>query len=143
MLKARHAQTGEAMRLEGAYPGEEFFLRELVGAASLLDRNPAATYRSDYRCLATHHPSFGVRMRQTIDERLPALWFRGNGFHWPAGRARRPSQLQAPPIDRSGRNSIGIAPTPHPIDRISPGFHPYFTIFSRIWRDLSLNFFIF
>jgi hypothetical protein len=52
------------MDLERVFPRQEFFLRQLVDTASLLDRDPTAAYRGDHRGLAAHYPSLCVRRRQ-------------------------------------------------------------------------------
>jgi hypothetical protein len=76
LLNARDAQTSKAMSFESALPGAELFDRELVGVASLLDRDSAATHSRDHRGLTTDAPPLGIRMGQFIHnlglaDRLP------------------------------------------------------------------------
>jgi hypothetical protein len=49
------------MSLKSALPGEELFLRQLVGMANFLDGHPAAEHRGDHCGLATNYPSAGIR----------------------------------------------------------------------------------
>jgi hypothetical protein len=73
VLDACDTQTGKTMSLEGAYPGEQFFLRQLIGTAGVLNRDLAVSHCSDHRSLATDNPSFCIRVRQSIGERHRAL----------------------------------------------------------------------
>ena len=63
-LQPCDAQTGDAVPVDRALPGEKFLDRQLVATASLLDAESAAANGSDNDRLAAHDPSFGVRWRQ-------------------------------------------------------------------------------
>ena len=71
LLNPGRAQTREPMDLERAFPRQEFFLRQLIDTARLLDREPTAAHRGDHRGLATYYPSLCVRRWQVIYERRP------------------------------------------------------------------------
>src|SRR5438270_6181931 len=58
-LVARRAQAGNAIAVDVAFPGEKFIDREIIEAADLLDRNPAATHGFDDGRLAPYSPAFG------------------------------------------------------------------------------------
>src|SRR5438477_4949656 len=56
-LISGRSQTRDTVTINVAFPGQKFVDRELVEAAHLVDRNPAAAYSLDDRRLAAHRPS--------------------------------------------------------------------------------------
>ena len=68
LLNACRTQTSKAISLEGVYPGEELFFRELVNLAGLLDGDHTRLHCDDDRGLTTYYPSAGVRRWQTFSE---------------------------------------------------------------------------
>ena len=138
LLNARYTQTSETMSFESALPGEELFHRELVGAASLRDRDLAAPHRGNHRRLATDYPSSGVRSGQGFRERCSGQCRTGRVFHQPARDAERlPSKERDLPIGEPGRRASFIsARSLFTISmRKSRHFHAFFTI-KRACHDL-------
>jgi hypothetical protein len=64
LLKASGAQTGKAMGLECALPGEELLFRQLIATAGFLESDLTGAHCSHHRGFATDHPSPGIRRRQ-------------------------------------------------------------------------------
>jgi hypothetical protein len=72
LLNARGAQPGEAVLVDGILPGEEFFHRQRIPAASLFQRKQAAAHGSDHLRFAADDPALRSRGRQIRDrERTP------------------------------------------------------------------------
>src|SRR5689334_4833254 len=87
------------MEFERSVPRTELFLGELVDTASLLDRDPAATYGSDHRGLAADDPPLGVRRWQLLDKPRPGHRITGRRFHRaPPSSLGPPSHQQEPPV---------------------------------------------
>src|SRR5207248_346133 len=87
------------MEFERTVPRTELFLRKLVDTASVLDRDPAATYRSDHRGLAADNPPLGVRRSQFLDEPRPGHRITRRRFHRvPPSSLGHPSHQQDPPV---------------------------------------------
>src|ERR1700730_7301819 len=72
LLNARGAQGGEAVLIDGILPRQEFFDRERIPAAGLLQRKQAAAHGRDHLRFAADDPAFRSRGGQIRDrERTP------------------------------------------------------------------------
>ena len=135
LLNARYAQTSETMSFKSALPGEELFDRELVGAASLLDRDPAATHGRDHRGLATDAPPLGVRIGQLLDKPYPAYRLARERFHIrsrPAALGVASHQQDPPVTELAGKTTACSRPPYSTTPRFSGWpIRVCFTIFSR------------
>lgn len=80
MLNPSDAQAGKAGPLNGSLPGREFFKRELVAIASLVDREETAVHCGDDLRLSAHDPAArGRRWKRLQGKRLSK---RANDLRW-------------------------------------------------------------
>jgi hypothetical protein len=73
LLDARGAQAGEAVLVDRVLPGEEFFDRQRIAAAGLLEGQKSAAHGSDDLGLAPDDPTLRTRCGQVGDRQRAAV----------------------------------------------------------------------
>jgi hypothetical protein len=73
LLDARGAQAGKAVVVDGGLPGQEFFDRQRITLAGLLEAEKPATHGSDDFGLPANHPAPRVGRRQIGDRQGAAI----------------------------------------------------------------------
>jgi hypothetical protein len=109
------------MGLEGLFPGEELFLRQLVDLAGLLGGDHTASHCDDDRGLTTYYPSTGVRRWQTFSKQRFDQGIRERRFHERHGDGDIPTACarEAPVADRVEKSAaylLGFCILLNPLD---------------------------